>query len=364
MAYGSIVDYMNANKLNSSFANRSTLAKQYGISNYTGSAQQNTQLLGLLQKPKTVTPPKPVAAPAAPVPTTAKPVTTTPTYTNWMDAINHSPSQSGYNGALNGDNTRIDYNGHVIDTNNQDWINQALAGGAKIAKTNLAGYGGQNVDYHALSIAALSGDKQAQAFLNALGNKGQTGDALWNGITNDQLEGNYDLRQAYVAANPYADYTKQYDKKNYDTISGWIQNGQQVSDDQMEAYKKIAGKWNLQDASDPFVQQQLQLQKDKQDALNAQDVALNQGMATMDANSFQQFQQLQQQMAERGMGDSGIAADAYMRSQMANNQNYQQAFAQATQAKSDTATKYDQDIAASKQGQLKNQQDQAAQAHL
>lgn len=46
---GSIVDYLNSTGGNSSFANRAVLAQKYGISNYTGSADQNTALLGKLQ---------------------------------------------------------------------------------------------------------------------------------------------------------------------------------------------------------------------------------------------------------------------------------------------------------------------------
>src|SRR5690606_40481645 len=41
----SIVDYLNANGINSSFANRAKLAAQYGIKNYSGTAAQNTALL-------------------------------------------------------------------------------------------------------------------------------------------------------------------------------------------------------------------------------------------------------------------------------------------------------------------------------
>lgn len=52
----SVVDYLKSTGKDASFGSRSTLAKQYGITNYTGTAQQNTQLLGFLQKP---------AAPAA-----------------------------------------------------------------------------------------------------------------------------------------------------------------------------------------------------------------------------------------------------------------------------------------------------------
>ena len=45
----SIVDWMNANGMDSSFANRAKLAAQYGINNYTGTAAQNTQLLTMLR---------------------------------------------------------------------------------------------------------------------------------------------------------------------------------------------------------------------------------------------------------------------------------------------------------------------------
>ncbi|PAD85003.1 hypothetical protein CHH57_01445 [Niallia circulans] len=40
-----LVDWMNANKMNSSFSNREKLAKQYGISGYKGTADQNIKLL-------------------------------------------------------------------------------------------------------------------------------------------------------------------------------------------------------------------------------------------------------------------------------------------------------------------------------
>ena len=53
MAYTgtSIVDYLNSTGAKSDFASRTTLAKTSGIQNYTGTAAQNTQLLGMLNKP-------------------------------------------------------------------------------------------------------------------------------------------------------------------------------------------------------------------------------------------------------------------------------------------------------------------------
>ena len=47
---GSIVDYLNSKKINSSFANRKKLAREYlGISNYSGTAKQNTDLLNAMR---------------------------------------------------------------------------------------------------------------------------------------------------------------------------------------------------------------------------------------------------------------------------------------------------------------------------
>ncbi|EAG7903772.1 M15 family metallopeptidase [Listeria monocytogenes] len=51
-----LVDYMNMNKLDSSFANRKKLASSYGIKNYTGTASQNTTLLAKLKAGKPHTP--------------------------------------------------------------------------------------------------------------------------------------------------------------------------------------------------------------------------------------------------------------------------------------------------------------------
>ncbi|GAF22734.1 hypothetical protein JCM19047_2501 [Bacillus sp. JCM 19047] len=60
---GSIVNWMNAQSMDSSFANRAKLAAQHGISNYSGTAAQNTQLLSLLQGGTTPKPAPPVTKP-------------------------------------------------------------------------------------------------------------------------------------------------------------------------------------------------------------------------------------------------------------------------------------------------------------
>lgn len=67
----SIVDYLKSIGKPSDYASRAALAKQSGISNYTGSAEQNKQLLGLLNKPSpTPVPPakNPIVPPVPPVP--------------------------------------------------------------------------------------------------------------------------------------------------------------------------------------------------------------------------------------------------------------------------------------------------------
>ncbi len=61
---GSIVDYLNSIGQDSSYSARAKLASQYGIPNYSGTAAQNTQLLGILSSKST-----PTAAPAV-TPTT------------------------------------------------------------------------------------------------------------------------------------------------------------------------------------------------------------------------------------------------------------------------------------------------------
>lgn len=48
-ANGSIVDYLKEQKQDSSYAARAKLAEENGIENYTGSAEQNTKLLSILQ---------------------------------------------------------------------------------------------------------------------------------------------------------------------------------------------------------------------------------------------------------------------------------------------------------------------------
>jgi hypothetical protein len=105
MAYTgtSIVDYLNSVGQNSSYTNRAALAKANGISNYTGTAAQNTQLLSILNKP-VATPAPVVAKPVATTPFVSSytaPVSTplkvsTPTVSNNTSSANTTPFVSSY----------------------------------------------------------------------------------------------------------------------------------------------------------------------------------------------------------------------------------------------------------------------------
>jgi hypothetical protein len=286
-------------------------------------------------------------------------------HANTLASNNGAPAGwKGYNGISYSDaKWYYDYNDKIKNAANNSYQLQQYKNLVK--KYGLKDYTAQsNVNEDALrqmSIKALEGDKNAQAYLKNMGYK-MDNNSIWSKTTADQFWADPKLRWAYMTANPTADLTKQYDMGFYNKYSDMITNNQPITQDQLDWYNKAIAKWNLEDMRDPYNQQVETLKKDKQNALDAQDVALNQSMAQMDANSFNQFQQLQQQMSNKGLADSGIAADAYLRAQMANNANYQQAFAQAAQNKADTATKYDTDIYGVKTEQLKNQQAQAAEA--
>ncbi|MEK3890180.1 DUF3597 family protein [Bacillus sp. FSL K6-3431] len=57
----SIIDWMKANKLDSSYSNRAKLAEKYGVKNYTGTAGQNIALLNKLKGDQPVMNPNPTS---------------------------------------------------------------------------------------------------------------------------------------------------------------------------------------------------------------------------------------------------------------------------------------------------------------
>lgn len=229
-----------------------------------------------------------------------------------------------------------------------------------------------------LSIRALNGDVQAQNFLKQIHVNPLTGKALWSGYDPSKLQQGTKAYKQYMIDNPYSDIAKQYDLKNYQIYTERIKNGQPLSPDQMKWYQQAAQKWNLPDYTDPLVSQReqmkqdeqsymdqmnktyqdyidqinktkedimSQLQKAQQSSLDSQDVALNNALAQADQDNFQRFLDLQQQMTDRGMADSGIAADAYLRSQMAANQAYQDAYSQAAQNKANIQSDFANQLA-------------------
>lgn len=317
----SVVDYMNSKKMNSSFSSRAKLANQYGIRNYKGTASQNTALLGYLSKPKPA--PKPVAkkpvVPKKPVMTAAEKAF----YDSYTKQI----------GAGQNNTARMTHYNNIVKK-------YGLKAGT-VGSNTLRG----------LSQKALAGDSKAAAYLKAMGLKGVTGKDLWSGYdAKDIASQNNAFRQQYLKDNPYSAYAKEYDMRHYGIYNDWIKNNKQMTDSQIKWYQNMIKKWNLDDMNDPFIQQQAQLEADKQGALKAQDVALNQGLGAQDATNFQQFQQIQQMMADKGMSESGIAADTYMRAQMGANQNYQQAFADSAVTKTDITAQFNDAIANSKIG--------------
>lgn len=289
----SVVDWLKANGADSSFQNRAKLAQQYGIANnnYTGSAQQNIALLNYF-KQNGLNAPAPAAPAPAPAPAQMAPPPPPPKPTLTEDQLR---------------------------------------------------------DY---SLKALNGDQSAIDYLKNNGFTAMTGQNLWKGYDPTKGFGSHAAQATYLNDMSEGDFAKNFDNEWYSKYNDMITGNKPMDDWEVQLYNDIVKRRNLDDYNNPYVQAQYQLQKDKQGALDAQDVALNTGMARMDANSFQQFQQLQQNMAQRGMTDSGIAGDAYMRAQMANNQNYQQAYAEGATAKSDINTKYNEAISQAKLGNL------------
>lgn len=93
----SVVDYLTSQGQASDYTTRAKLATQYGISNYTGTAAQNTQLLNTLRGGATV----PTATPTATVPTQTTPTTQNQavptTATGGSDALIQALISKGYN---------------------------------------------------------------------------------------------------------------------------------------------------------------------------------------------------------------------------------------------------------------------------
>ena len=315
MAWKSIVDYLKSQGKDSSFSYRSQLAKQYGITNYKGTAEQNTKLLNYIQS--------------------ANKNNTKPTYTNPVKVapITNVATKPITNVATKPVQQKVD----------QKTLQE-------------------------LSIRALNGDINAQNKLKQLGAKTLTGQSLWKDYDPSKLQPWTKAWKQYLQDNPYSEYTKNQEMQRFHLYTEKLKRGEPINPEYLEWYKNTAKKWNLQyqDYTNPLVQAMdlfetntnsyldemrkkyeeylNALNKEREDLINmfrqreqqsleAQDVALNDALRQADDMSFQRFIELQQQMADRGIGDSGIAQDAYLRSQIATNQAYQDAFARAVQNK-------------------------------
>lgn len=212
-----------------------------------------------------------------------------------------------------------------------------------------------------LSVEALNGSRGAQQYLQAMHLTPQSGENLWKGFDPSGLKQGTAAYNQYMTDNPYSQTSKDHDMFIYNQYGGILKNGQQLDNNELGIYKGLLSKWNLQDMNDPYNKGIAQMQQDKQGALNAQDIATNQTLATADANNFQTMQQTKQDMNNRGIGDSGLAQDAYMRATMGANQTYQKAYADAATNKADITSKYDAGINDIQQKQLENTQSQAQQ---
>lgn len=183
----------------------------------------------------------------------------------------------------------------------------------------------------------------------------------WSKVTSAQLDKDAKLRSEYFKANPTSTYTKNWETKDYNRYNDMIMNNKGMTDSQRKYYNKMLGKWGWDDYNDVNVQQQYHLKQDKTKAIDAQTTSLNQSLSTMDAQAFQDKQAMQQEMSNRGITDSGIAADAYNRAQALNGQNYSAAYAQSAQDKADISAKYTDLINQSKQTQAEAKAAQEAQ---
>ncbi len=108
----SIVNFLNNNKMPSDYNSRAAMAKQNGIQNYTGSADQNTQLLGILQGGKGTTTPATDTTTITPPPVGG---TTTPPAGADGTSTTNNTSTGPYTTDANGNLTRTD--GGTMDPN-------------------------------------------------------------------------------------------------------------------------------------------------------------------------------------------------------------------------------------------------------
>lgn len=94
---GSISDALKAIGVDNSFTNRAAIAKANGITNYSGTAAQNTQLLNLLKQGKLI---KTAGSTPAPTPTPAPTTKYYPKYTGSSGSISDALKSLGINNSF------------------------------------------------------------------------------------------------------------------------------------------------------------------------------------------------------------------------------------------------------------------------
>lgn len=240
MAVTSIVDYLKSNGQDSSYSARKKLAEQNGISNYSGTASQNTQLLNILKNSNTqpsqavvsgANPETAVQIPSSPaINTKLKVSTISPTdltadYKQKMkdtEGSRPSPYESAYEGTIQ-DILDTIYNRKAFDVNTDANYN-ALYNNYKERYANQAR---RAMDSAMASANAATGG-YGSTYGQAVGQ--QAYDATMEGL-NDR---NLDLMQ--LAYNMYSndianDYNKlsafqnqdQYEYNQYrDTVNDWL----------------------------------------------------------------------------------------------------------------------------------------------
>ena len=191
-----------------------------------------------------------------------------------------------------------------------------------------------------ISIAALNGSKGAQNYLTTMGLKPQSGANLWKGVNGKSLQTGSGAWNQYYKDNPYSSVSRDYEKHQYDVYAQRLANGEQLSPTELKAFQNASKKWNMTDLTDPMELEIYKMGKEKDKALEGQDIALNQSLSAIDAKNFQTMQAAEQNMANKGLLGSGIAADAYQRATMASNQDLQKAYADSATKKSEISGAY------------------------
>lgn len=210
---GSVVDYLNSKGQASDYTSRTGLASKYGIQNYSGTADQNTQLLNYLKGGSTPTP-APVSQNPAPVATSQSNPTNTSTTPGMVTLGNVTPKYTNdsnlFGNVVTGlANTPTD-NTAFINANNR------LAQ----LKENIANQG-KNIETSGIDTSLATGQQGVLNKINAV-KLGAAEDAVQNALTaqTNQITA---LNNAGNLAKPITGI--QYGTQVYNPTTGTFQGG-------------------------------------------------------------------------------------------------------------------------------------------